>query len=167
MQVNSKYWNFVMNQSTDPLPAKDLLENAREDGRRAPSGASGTLTGRVSSKKENQSNTPQELDPLGKDQHEVGAKLDHGKLRPALVLGGFSKALVEVSKVGTYGAQKYTDNGWKGVPNGKQRYRDAALRHWLKEMNGAIINEEDGDVFHLAQTIWNLLAVLELELGSK
>ena len=41
-------------------------------------------------------------------QHMPGAKLDKDKPRPGLVLGGFAKALIEVSKVGTAGAKKYT-----------------------------------------------------------
>jgi hypothetical protein len=64
-----------------------------------------------------------ETDPNGLDPHEPGAKLDAGKIRPQLVLGGFSRALEEVVKVGTYGANKYTElsdiqmlqcvTGWK------------------------------------------------------
>lgn len=36
---------------------------------------------------------PMESDPHGKSQHDPGAKLDAGKLRAALVLGGFANAL--------------------------------------------------------------------------
>ncbi len=95
-------------------------------------------------------------------QHEPGAKLDTGKRRPALVLGGFATSLDDVVDVGTYGAAKYSDDGWMHVPNGQKRYMDAAMRHWLSDLAGEERNPEDNNVKHLAQTIWNLLAVLSL-----
>jgi len=52
-----------------------------------------------------------ESDPTGRGAHDAGAKLDHGKVRVGLVLGGFSRALMEVCEVGTGGAAKYSDNG--------------------------------------------------------
>lgn len=101
-----------------------------------------------------------EKDPHGKDPHETGAKLDAGKPRVELVLGGFSRALMEVVKVGTYGATKYTDNGWMDVPNGAARYRDAAGRHRLA--TDAL--DKDTGLLHRAHEAWNVLAALELEL---
>ena len=107
-----------------------------------------------------------EADPHGKDQHETGAKLDAGKPRLGLVLGAFANALVEVGKVGTYGAQKYTDNGWLDVPNGKARYTDALLRHVFAEASGEECDSDTG-LSHLAHACWNMLAVLELHMRSK
>ena len=100
-------------------------------------------------------------DPLGKGQHTVGAKLDKGKNRLGLVLGDFSSALYQVGLIGTYGAEKYTDGGWKEVPNGKQRYEDAMLRHWLAYKGGETFDTESG-LPHLAHMAWNALAVLTL-----
>lgn len=102
-----------------------------------------------------------ELDPYGKSQHETGAKLDDGKNRLGLVLGGFANALVEVGKIGTFGAAKYTDDGWKSVPNGKARYTDAMLRHLLAEFNGERL-DRDSQMLHAAHTAWNALARLSL-----
>ena len=56
---------------------------------------------------------------------EKGVKLDSGKNRLGLVLGGFSHALWLVGCVGTLGVDKYTDNGWQQVKNGRNRYLDA------------------------------------------
>lgn len=147
----------------------DQENNTESLCRNAPSGASGTLTGRtdnpeisVTAEELELMDLNPESDPWGKNPNDSGAKLDAGKLRPALVLGNFPYALTAVAEVGTYGANKYSANGWKHVPNGVNRYMDAALRHWLKHMSGDRINEEDGGVSHLAQTIWNLLAVYEL-----
>lgn len=106
-----------------------------------------------------------EVDPHGKDQHETGAKLDAGKPRLGLVLGAFANALVEVGKVGTYGAQKYTDNGWLDVPNGKARYTDALLRHVLAETNES--HDPDTNLLHAAHAAWNALARLELIMRKR
>ena len=104
-----------------------------------------------------------ETTPDGLGQHEPGAKLDAGKNRLGLVLLGFSRALVEVGKVGTYGALKYTDDGWVQVANGKQRYTDAMLRHLLAEASGKTYDKDTG-IVHAAHTAWNALARLDLML---
>ena len=106
-----------------------------------------------------------ERDPHGKHQHETGAKLDAGKPRLGLVLCAFANALVEVGKVGTYGAQKYTDNGWLDVPKGKARYTDALLRHVLAETNET--HDPDTNLLHAAHAAWNALARLELVLRKR
>lgn len=100
---------------------------------------------------------------MSKDLHVPGAKDDSGKNRVGLVLGGFSKGLFEMSKVGTFGANKYTANGWKTVPQGIDRYEDAMLRHWLAYKSGEICDPESG-LPHLAHCAWNVLAVLTLSL---
>lgn len=105
-----------------------------------------------------------EHDPTGKDQHEPGAKLDAGKVRAHLVLGGFSRALRAVSEIGTQGAAKYTDDGWKEVENGFERYSDAMLRHYLDESRGARC--EDSGQLHAAHLAWNALARLEFLLTN-
>ena len=107
-----------------------------------------------------------EKDPNGKDNHESGAKLDHGKDRMGLVLNGFALALREVSKVGTFGANKYTDNGWKEVPKGISRYTDAMYRHLNDEAVGEQIDTDSG-LLHSAHTAWNALARLNLLIEQK
>lgn len=102
-----------------------------------------------------------ELDPTGKDPHTPGAKLDAGKNRLGLVFGGFALALEEVGRVGTMGAQKYTDNGWHQVPNGVERYTDAMYRHLLAEANGDGFDDAS-HLLHAAHAAWNALARLEL-----
>lgn len=104
-----------------------------------------------------------EQDPTGRSAHSPGAKLDQGKVRPGLVLGGFARALWAVSEVGSFGAVKYTENGWVEVPNGQARYDDAGMRHWLKDKMGEQV-DNDSKLIHLAHDAWNALAVLDLEL---
>jgi hypothetical protein len=107
-----------------------------------------------------------EVDPNGKNPHESGAKLDAGKNRLGLVLMEFSRSLQEVGKVGTFGANKYTDNGWIEVPNGVSRYTDAMFRHLLKYGEGEDVDPDTG-LSHLAHAAWNVLATLDLEMRAK
>lgn len=102
-----------------------------------------------------------EIDPNGKQAHDAGSKLDAGKNRLGLVLGGFALALEEVGRVGTFGANKYTPNGWQTVPNGVERYTDAMYRHLMKEAQGEQVDPDSG-TFHAAQAAWNALARLDL-----
>lgn len=107
--------------------------------------------------------TDGEADPTGRGPHDIGAKLDKGKNRLALVLGGFCRALEKVGEVGTFGADKYADDSWVSVPNGGQRYTDAMLRHLLKEFAGQTHDSETG-IREAAHTAWNALARLEIAL---
>lgn len=104
-----------------------------------------------------------ERDPHGVDPHVPGAKLDAGKVRAWLCISGFSRALMAVADVTTKGAVKYTPNGWRDVPNGQERYKDAMMRHQLSLGQGEQIDKDTG-CLHLAQVAWNALAALELEL---
>lgn len=102
-----------------------------------------------------------ERDPNGKQANEPGSKLDAGKNRLGLVLGGFALALQRVGDVGTYGANKYTADGWKTVPDGVERYTDAMYRHLLKEAAGELL-DKDTEIHHAAHAAWNALARLDL-----
>lgn len=106
-----------------------------------------------------------EHDPHGKDPHQPGAKLDAGKDRVWLCIGGFANALGEVAEVTTKGALKYTPNGWKNVPDGSDRYMDAAFRHLMALGRGELIDADTGCT-HKSQAAWNLLASLELDLRT-
>lgn len=105
-------------------------------------------------------------DPRLASPHTHGVKLDVGKNRLGLVLSGFSRSLQEVGRVGTFGAEKYTDNGWMDVPDGESRYLDAMLRHVLSNAAGETHDPESG-LLHLAHACWNMLAVLDMKLRRK
>ncbi len=104
-----------------------------------------------------------ETDPTGKSAHEPGAKLDQGKNQLGLVFNGFPRALDAVGRVATYGAIKYSPNGWLQVPNGEVRYTDAMYRHLLKEAMGES-RDKSTQLLHAAHATWNALARLELIL---
>lgn len=99
---------------------------------------------------------------------EGGAvKYDGGK--PAVwrgVVNSFPRALWAVAEVGTFGASKYSWDGWEGVENGFARYKDAQLRHCLKQAMGEGVDPES-ELEHLAHEAWGALATLELYLRSK
>lgn len=104
-----------------------------------------------------------ELDPYGKSQHTPGAKVDAGKVRMHLVTGGMARALLEVAKVSTFGATKYSDGGWVEVPDGFRRYEDAQQRHAAYRHIGEDF-DSDSQLLHLAHEAWNALAKLDLYL---
>ena len=94
-----------------------------------------------------------------------GKKYDTDKNRMGLVLQGFSNALWEVGKVGTFGANKYGDNNWMYLDNAKDRYLDALCRHLFQYMEGYYYDGES-NLPHLAHMCWNALALLKFESES-
>ena len=107
-----------------------------------------------------------EIDPKGLLPDMPGAKLDKGKPKAGQILGMFARALWEVAKVGTFGADKYSMGGWQHVEDGQNRYNDAGMRHWLKNAMGEKI-DGDSELLHLSQEAWNSLAKLELYLREE
>ena len=97
--------------------------------------------------------------------HLPGMKYDEGKPNLSLVFGGFSKALVDVGQIGTFGARKYTPNGWKEVDNLTERYISALLRHLFSTMANDKFDPETGRL-HLSHVAWNALAILQHELDK-
>lgn len=100
-----------------------------------------------------------EKDPAGLALNTPGAKADKNKPRVDLIFDGMPLALLEVARVATFGAAKYSDHGWMKVPNGFQRYTAAMDRHRLQE--GEFIDRDSG-LAHAAHAAWNALARLEL-----
>jgi hypothetical protein len=100
-------------------------------------------------------------DPSGLDQHQAGAKLDAGKVLADQILAGFPRALSAIAEVGTFGAKKYSMNGWQSVEDGINRYMNAACRHRLARHKGELYDPESG-MLHSWHEAWNVLAALEL-----
>jgi len=76
------------------------------------------------------------------------------------------KAVLEVGKVLTFGAEKYDPENWKKVPDLQNRYTSAALRHIFAHMDNEELDEETG-LSHLAHAMCCLLFKLEIELEQK
>lgn len=105
-----------------------------------------------------------EKDPTGKNPHELGAKLDAGKVCVYQgAIGYFPRAIEQIAAVSTFGARKYAWKGWETVPDGVNRYSDALGRHLLQEACGDVYDRDSG-LLHAAHGAWNALARLELLL---
>jgi hypothetical protein len=89
-----------------------------------------------------------------------GDKLDDGKRRwdllPWRELGMVVDAL-------TYGARKYSHNGWKGVS--EDRYRAALMRHLSAYFSGERADRESG-LHHLAHAGCCLLFIMWHDNGG-
>lgn len=72
-------------------------------------------------------------------------------------------ATLEVGKVLTYGAKKYSANNWRTLDSLQARYTSAAIRHILAEMAGEEVDEETS-LSHLAHAICCLMFKLEDKL---
>lgn len=70
--------------------------------------------------------------------------------------------LEDVVKVYTQGAKKYGPNNWQNLPDGYNRYKAAMFRHLLEYEKGNWIDSDTGCI-HLAQVVWNALAILHIE----
>lgn len=100
------------------------------------------------------------------NEETIGKKFDDGKNRMGLVLQGFSNALWEVGRVGTFGCTKYGEGNWQYLENGIDRYKDALFRHLFQWLQGEEIDKESG-IKHLSHALWNLSAVLEFTLRQE
>lgn len=108
-----------------------------------------------------------ERDPNGLQLKTPGAKADAGKV-PVLqgLLDYFPRACLEVARVSTVGANKYSWKGWEKVSDGINRYGNALARHLLYEfIEGP--NDADTGLLHASQQAWNALARLELILREQ
>lgn len=110
-------------------------------------------------KNEKPSETTENIQQL----HLPGMKYDEGKPNLSLVFGGFNKALLDVGYIGTFGARKYTPNGWQDVENLYERYSSALLRHMFAAMSPRVKDIYDNETgrLHLAHVAWNALALTE------
>jgi hypothetical protein len=99
----------------------------------------------------------------GIPKQEGGVKFDGDKPRYDLeqVL-----ATEEVMKVLTYGANKYSADNWRLVPDFEKRYYSASRRHIASYMRGELIDPESG-LSHLAHAITCLSYILEIQLENK
>lgn len=106
-----------------------------------------------------------EADPSGRAPNTPGAKLDAAKPSVARgLLWYFPNACKEIARVSVAGARKYTWSGWETVPDGYNRYSDAAARHLL---DAPQVIDADTGAYHLAQVAWNAMAALELYIREQ
>lgn len=91
----------------------------------------------------------------------------------------FTKAQLEVAKVGTMGAIVYGDQDWRNNPLPWSKHMDAAIRHMLDYNNGIRKDidlncpdcnsnkcEKHSGLSHLAHAAWRILALLDYEIHN-
>lgn len=93
---------------------------------------------------------------------ELGTKYDAGK--PDLtLLEPLADALHAVTTVLEFGAKKYARDGWQAVPDGKRRYKAAAMRHSLHSLGD--LDSESG-LLHAAHEACSILFAIQLYIQS-
>lgn len=107
---------------------------------------------------------PPPLPPIDVEGDEAPAsyfnkKFDSGKLRYSLLPAGTVDAVLRVLE---FGATKYAPDSWQSVPNARQRYSDALMRHMSAWHGGENIDVETG-LHHLAHVLCNASFLLWLE----
>ena len=89
------------------------------------------------------------------------AKADAGKFRPTLVP---TEMIEAVAVIRGYGVAKYPDGGpdnWRQVE--KERYRDAAYRHWLAYLKDPHGRDPESGLPHLWHCACNIAFLCSLE----
>lgn len=97
--------------------------------------------------------------PFVNDDPDPGRKYDSDKPDWSLMP---LAALESVVKVLTYGAKKYSPGNWAKVPNGRNRYFAAMMRHLAAHQSGEQNDAETG-ISHLAHAACCLLYLIRFE----
>ena len=91
------------------------------------------------------------------------AKADAGKPKLSLVP---RQIIYDIAEVREYGTAKYHDpDNWKRVE--KERYRDAAFRHFMKYLDNPDGVDEESGISHLKHLACNIAFLCELEKDVK
>jgi hypothetical protein len=96
-------------------------------------------------------------------QTGTGRKYDGGKRRFDLIPWEVLDALADVL---TFGAVKYEPNNWQHVPDGRNRYYAALVRH-LQAWRSGERNDPESGMPHLAHAFICLAFLLWLELQGE
>lgn len=103
------------------------------------------------------------LEKLTKEQCDISPKADSGKPKLTLVPRAILPAIARVRE---YGTKKYGDpDNWKQVD--KQRYRDAAFRHFLAYLDDPEGVDEESRLPHLWHLACNIAFLCEMEGAEK
>lgn len=77
-----------------------------------------------------------------------------------------SEIIISIEKVLQFGAKKYGANQWQKVPDAKERFKDALMRHTYNDEGEAILNEVDADsgLKHVYHALCNTMFLMWFEL---
>lgn len=89
-------------------------------------------------------------------------KFDDGKVKLTLVP---RKILYAIARIREYGVKKYKDpDNWKSVE--KERYRDAAFRHFLLYLDNPEGVDKESHLPHLWHLACNIAFLCEMEIPA-
>lgn len=94
---------------------------------------------------------------------KAGDKHDTGKVQWQFLPWG---EVEDVARVTDFGAKKYAPDNWKHVPNAKDRYFSAAMRHLVAWKSGEKSDKETG-LSHLAHAVCCLLFIMWFDKQPK
>lgn len=94
--------------------------------------------------------------------NQEGRKADTGKPRLSLLPW---RAVQQIVAVLEFGAAKYGADNWQRVPEARQRYFDAAMRHLLAWWDGERLDAESG-LPHLSHAGCCILFLLWADKGD-
>ena len=89
-----------------------------------------------------------------------GTKHDSGKVRYSLLPKGVIEKVLNILE---FGANKYSKDNWQQVPNARDRYYDAAMRHIQAWYYGETKDPETGES-HLAHALCCLMFLLWFDI---
>lgn len=92
-----------------------------------------------------------------------GRKYDSGK--PMCDLFPLD-VLVDVSKVLTIGAEKYSPNNWRKVEPAKERYTSALLRHLSEFQKNPIAKDSETGHYHITHVVCNAVFLCAMTLDG-
>lgn len=105
------------------------------------------------------------LEDTFKDTPTPGRKDDQGK--PDYTLLTQKNALDRIVRVLEYGAKKYSPDNWRRVEGREKRYRSAAMRHLLADIQSPGSMDPETGESHLAHAACCLLFLLDEMEDSK
>ena len=93
-------------------------------------------------------------------------KYDTGKLRYDLVPYVWEEGIAGIL---TYGSNKYADNSWQLLPNGRERYYAAGRRHLSKYRKGELLDKESGlpHVYHAVVNFMMMDSCIDVEIVER
>jgi len=95
---------------------------------------------------------------------DAALRFNAGKPDLSFLLG-FSHANEALARVFEQGAIKYERDNWKKGGKPDAEYLGSALRHIQKHADGQLWDADTG-CLHLAHAVWNLNALIELNVTS-
>lgn len=98
--------------------------------------------------------------PTSTKPKDIGTKHDIGKVRYSLLPKG---VLGKVLNILEFGTNKYSKDNWQQVPNARDRYYDAAMRHIQAWYYGETKDPETGES-HLAHALCCLMFLLWFDI---